>query len=438
MAFALAFAACSGSGDDAATSTTAEANATTTSTTQGVVEVNGGWVRRDITVASDVLAAGDAVVVVDVSRSVLNVVAFDARNGTELWRRRSTASGQFGGSGVGGPAFAGKTVILLEPGSDQDFIVGREPLSGKERWRVAVTDSFEPVVCGLLICTAERSLSGDEGVVARDPDTGVERWRSEGDSDAVLSNGEHRVDLLLGEDPALRAVDPATGQSRWTLRLAPTFGFPANSAGGWSFDQFGTDVIGYVGASDSETGPATRGGLVAVDLATGRSRWVRPDISTCFLPVKTLLLLCADESVERADPATGTTSWKLDRGFFPEEPDENDETVTVAGYSADERQLYLSDGPDKWIAVDTATGSSGAPAPGAVAWMLRLGSLEVRDGQADSYLHSTVPVPVDPATGEVIDNPVVAASEVPAGVGVTAGGMRFYLDGAHRIHAVPA
>ena len=393
MAVALALAGCSGSGDDGATSTTAEAN-TTTTTTQGAVELNGGWMHPDITVASDVLAAGDAVVVVDVTRGVLNVVALDARTGTELWRQRSTASGQFGGSGVGGPAFAGETVVLLEPGSGGDFIVGREPLTGKERWRVSVADSFEPVVCGALICTAERSLSGDEGVVARDP-------------------------------------------GRWTVRLVPTFGFPTNSAGGWSFDQYGTDVIGHVSAFEPEAGPATRGGVVAVDLASGRNRWVRPDVEICFLPIKTLLLLCADESVERADPATGATSWKVDRSFYPEEPDEDDETVTVAGYSGDERLLYLSDGPDEWISVDTATGASGPPAPGAVAWMLRMGSLEVRDGQTDLYLNSIVPVPVDPATGEVIDNPVVAASEVPAGVGVTAGGMRFYLDGAHRVHAVP-
>jgi outer membrane protein assembly factor BamB len=156
------------------------------------------------------------------------VLAVSAASGRTLWTR------EFGRCIAATPAVADRTVFVsvMDPypcsaGHDpaDGFVVALDAATGRERWRahIGVTES-SPLVVGRTIYVG----SWDGRLYALDPHTGDVRWsfRTGGKiKGAATSDG--RTVFVGSYDGRVYAVDAATGRPRWSRAVGgPVYANP--------------------------------------------------------------------------------------------------------------------------------------------------------------------------------------------------------------------
>ncbi|MFF9122863.1 serine/threonine-protein kinase [Streptomyces sp. NPDC014889] len=151
---------------------------------------------------------------------------------------------------------AGK-LICARPG----LVYALDPADGKLLWRHSVPKmltSVPPVVAGGLV-----QPMADHGrrLEALDPDSGRPRWQSDVPAYSGVQCAGGMV-LLTGTDGLVRAVDAASGETKWS-RPVPGLPLP-------HFSAFAGDPLAYA-VTTSADGGGTR--VVAVDPETGDVRW---------------------------------------------------------------------------------------------------------------------------------------------------------------------
>ncbi len=183
------------------------------------------------------------------------LVALDADNGDELWKREDI-------QGTSSPTYFRR--VLYVHTSDAE-LWALDPRTGEDRW-TAVTDDQEfsvgfssPVVAGSVVVVG---LSSIEEVAAEEH--------------AMFRGGAV-------------AFDRRTGSERWRFRTAEP---PYNGVGVWSTPSYDAEtgtVFITTGNNYTETAGPTSDSIIALDVATGTPRWIRQvtqgDVFTIRNPV---------------------------------------------------------------------------------------------------------------------------------------------------------
>ncbi|WP_445526648.1 serine/threonine-protein kinase [Streptomyces cyslabdanicus] len=182
---------------------------------------------------------------------------------------------------------AGK-LICARPG----VVYALDPADGNLLWRHSVPKmltGMSPVVAGGLV-----QPMADHGrhLEALDPDSGRPSWQSDVPAYSGVQCAGGMV-LLTGTDGLVRAVDAASGETKWS-RPVPGIPLP-------HFSAFAGDPLAYA-VTTSADGADTR--VLAVDPVTGDVRW-EARLSGTLTPVGSrngsLVLLSSDPVFGRTD-----------------------------------------------------------------------------------------------------------------------------------------
>jgi len=291
--------------------------------------------------------------------------------GRTLWRTEV-------GDTQSGPVADGGSVYV---GSDQGVLSRADRASGKVTWRFPAGNSIlTPAAVGGGLVYVESTDDNVYGIEAR---SGVLRWKFErpdgslGYSAPVYTPSA----VYVCGERTLYALDPATGQQRWT-------GF----VGGKSAS---TPALGagraYVGADSPN-------GLSAFDLESGERRWSfagagagagaqAPWFGQPVYAEGTVYVGTSDRWVYAVDAATGKEKWRsrlLGGTLTRPALDEKAGVLYVAS-------ITFRDNPTLW-ALDSATGKP--------LWNYKAGYLsggpvlfagQVLAGSTDGYLYSLAP-----------------------------------------------
>ncbi|MFI1289298.1 serine/threonine-protein kinase [Streptomyces sp. NPDC020792] len=192
------------------------------------------------------------------------------------------------GDGTSQCSYGAGKLFCARPG----LVYALDPANGSLLWRHSVpkmVTGVPPVVAGGLV---QPMTDHGRRLEALDPDSGRPRWQS----DVPAYSGVRSVGgmvLLTGTDGLVRAVDAASGETKWS-RPVPGLPLP-------HFSAFAGDPLAYA-VSSSPDGTSTR--VVAVDPATGDVRW-EARLPGMLTPVGgrdgSLVLLSAEPAFGRVD-----------------------------------------------------------------------------------------------------------------------------------------
>jgi PQQ-like domain len=159
--------------------------------------------------------------------------------------------GLFVGSVWGSPESETSTSAVID--LSKVMTAGFASKDGRVRWR----DAGSSYVCGVLPCAGGARHSTDDARSDEGPEVGV-RLRLSGKATLSYSG---RAAPVLSKDAhgSLEGFSPTTGGTRWTVDVAPTI----------LFDTFDT---GVPQVADATIAIRAAGGLLALDLRTGRSK----------------------------------------------------------------------------------------------------------------------------------------------------------------------
>ncbi|WP_329554372.1 serine/threonine-protein kinase [Streptomyces sp. NBC_00696] len=151
---------------------------------------------------------------------------------------------------------AGK-LLCAQPG----VVFALDPSDGRVLWRHSVATTHRngpPVLSGGLV---QPSLDSGQRLEALDPATGKARWEKTVPAYTGLADAGGML-LLTHADGTVTGVDSASGDTRWSHRI------PGQQAP--YFTSFGGDTSAYA-TNTSDDGASTR--VTAVDPGTGAVRW---------------------------------------------------------------------------------------------------------------------------------------------------------------------
>ena len=250
--------------------------------------------RRILGASADVVALVETGPADGASPSPADLVGVATVDGHEVWRVALAAPQ---GPWPTGDATAGGIGAVLVAGTDHAELAGLELTTGAARWRAeprsdpvahgpdvvilgsttgslqaidrrtAVERWVSPSAGGVDSAVVEGDVvvaAGSGGTLAVDLATGVERWRGEALQHLVAGAG-----VVVGQPPqdgprdmGIRALDIATGATRWSAPGKPSYG------GVWAAD--GASVVVLVP-------PFNIGGITSYALADGALRWHQPN-----------------------------------------------------------------------------------------------------------------------------------------------------------------
>lgn len=221
------------------------------------------------------------------------VVALDAAGGEAAWSRSlSHTPSLFVTAAANG---------LFVP-TREGVLYSLESAGGDRRWR---HDVGEPIESPATTDGDVVLLGTEDGrVLALDAATGNERWTR------AFQTGVRTVPAISGDavvvrddDGVVAALDRSTGQERWRRRSQT--GLPAGA--------FRGPVVrdGTVYTSGSAEGDPTDRRLLALDLASGTTRWEQPIKGAVHHLVSTpeTLFSLHGDGIYALDPADGDTRW---------------------------------------------------------------------------------------------------------------------------------
>ncbi|MEU4241422.1 PQQ-binding-like beta-propeller repeat protein [Actinoplanes sp. NPDC026619] len=112
----------------------------------------------------------------------------------------------------GNPVVVGGLVLLRHPGTVGPEISAYDPVTLRQLWAEPAGNAYQVEPCGLLAC-----LAGPDGVRAIDPATGDQRWSHRG-WQSVVAFGKMLVAYGGSDDTdPVGVIDPATGAVRVAL-----------------------------------------------------------------------------------------------------------------------------------------------------------------------------------------------------------------------------
>jgi outer membrane protein assembly factor BamB len=220
-----------------------------------------------------------------------------------------------------------------------DFTDNRR-LRYQERWRAEI----EGIDLNGVFVTADRVIvPGARELAALDKRTGTVLWSQPVGRAATTVVGDGILRLTARGDAELR--DLQDGEVRWTSRIAPRAGSPAQV---FSVCAVGLPRLVVIAEGERR--------LVALDQHTGEARWrfcARSGGSFKFKRVGRLLITASgDASLSALDVATGETVWRVSASTpFATTPCVHHETVFAIGGTIGRGRAQL-------FAVDAFTGTT--------------------------------------------------------------------------------
>ncbi len=271
-----------------------------------------------------------------------HTIAFDAADGSERWRRSTantpTPPGPFDGQGV---------VVLATADEGASALVGVDPETGEEKWRVASSEA--PLAHSATVAVVWEVVSLFESSRFRGIDraTGQELWVSDIPlSDQATVFVARSPAAVLGEvivvptGATATAIDMRTGATLWQ---APQLDHPAAAEG---------FVIGTRGASGPPPPTFT---VAAIDAASGRELW-----SARGRPSYGDLLAAGDGAVVVLDPddaalvayelSSGNERWRVAQTTTFVEPQLIVGTSLIGLWNGEVSVSSTTDGATLWSA----------------------------------------------------------------------------------------
>ncbi len=281
----------------------------------------------------------------DKNSTDLLALCYDAKTGSELWRRtvarsdrripRSTLS-------TPSPTTDGKQVYFMYASGD----LAAFDLEGHPAWSRNIETDYGNITCQFgygsspLICDGKlvilvlrrdrawrKPREGepfDSFLLAVDPTTGKNLWRQQRSHDAVneamdsyaspvtcTDNG--RTDIVVAGADCITGHDPATGKERWR------YGYATRKIRTWRMVSSPVSGAGMIFASRPRGGNGLfalkpdKEGLLSDDSVAWEFDGPTPDVSTPLLYRGNLYVLDGsqgDKVLTCLDPATGKTKWQ--------------------------------------------------------------------------------------------------------------------------------
>lgn len=221
------------------------------------------------------------------------------------------------GEGWGTPAADAATAYFLAKAHE---VVALDAATGAERWRARTGETGPTTAGSLLLLAGDVVVAGDYNVMAFDRRDGALRWRftpADGYGPGIYL-GATMGELVFTGSPSGRiyAIDHRSGTARWSALVADddkTTVYPPVSDG---------EIV--VAAYTTFDAPMT-GGVIAVDVGTGRERWraafPRPADGLLdsawgggpLLLDTAVAAVSTDGTVFAFDRTTGAVQWTLPR-----------------------------------------------------------------------------------------------------------------------------
>lgn len=338
-ALALLLAAgCSGDDDGAEDDRNGESGGTTTTVPEPLEVL---WSATGAFTSQPALV-GDRVVAYLDDGGALQLVAYDAATGEEVWRRPTTASSVTNGVALGVAADDGYAFHMLAMGEDAAAIEAVDVATGDTAWTSEISvGGFEdvPEPCP----EAEDRLC----VTANDSSDSGSLWSIEMATGALTRTAEFDGrELTQGlydrwsDERIVRVVD---GEVLWERTPSELFeGRAVTPDMGWSWEEHDDLLVGWFGTDEErvEAGeqPITAQFMAGVDAATGETRWVAEGEPACGWRLSNMQLRVDGEEplfrcrftgshrvedgsltdttltsgvIEGFDPATGEATWSV-------------------------------------------------------------------------------------------------------------------------------
>ncbi|MFB6105582.1 MAG: PQQ-binding-like beta-propeller repeat protein [Halobacteriaceae archaeon] len=426
-----------------------------------------------------------------------HVVAYDATTGGVVWNRSDLPGVESVPTVAGGRVFVTShgdadecpDVCAPDPADEQAGVYALNATTGETLWARTDTDpaltpwetATRSVVSNGRVYVATRA----DGVYALDAETGATVWnRSGGVDDVAVGDGAVVVRYDAGaNETGLRALDPATGETRWTTHLTET---PAHA----DLPTYANRAPDLVAVADGTAYLSVqRDRLVAVALADGSVQWTasptgdHPNGTTDWTSAPAVgdgtvyvSTLDADHTgtdrslgtVHAVDADTGETVWRFDTAARVDDPTVANDTVyagAVYPSVASARDTGTADvgvyalnatsGGERWNYVVSQSlteqrdrGVSTAPAAGSLfatvvdlhayqqaGSVTALRSTTDAQGPAERFANDSVAAAENapPSVSVAVDPPNATADPVPAGTTVTLTANASDADGTVRL-----
>lgn len=385
-----------------------------------------GWRTSDLRAASSPVGLGNTLAVVNGNSVNLKLVVMEASTGEVRFTRRWSAAPSYPRYNVGRPALLEGVVVGMEPSGLQTILSARNSTTGREIWKVEVSETFGPFVCGELVCSEDNWSLPTAALVARDPATGETRWTSPGSQTHLYSSPELLVETSLNE-PVIRSIDPATGEERWRTDLRTSMGPEAQPVVSEAQLLDGTLLI--ESNADPQGGNATLG----IDPANGNIRWKRDGLAVCPPPRPGVAIACGTGTgLQRINPETGEPIWTVTEFAYPEE------AGPLLGITVDEERMLVNETEERLVAVNIDDGTVSEP-PGGLVWMRFISGERARknpDAPPGEYIGPLDAVPFEAETERAA--PVDDAGDIPDSVGLTLSDTRIFMNANRSLQGIPA
>jgi outer membrane protein assembly factor BamB len=251
-------------------------------------------------------------------------------------------------------------------GPNRDGAIGAgvaTPRGFKELWRRKSGGGYSEVIAGASMLYTMEMHDRMDYVIALDPATGQERWSAAigptfdmpkgppagPTSTPTLSGGDL---FVAGSSGAIVALDASTGRERWRFDAVRDGGatLPSHS--------FASSPLATATRVVVQTGGENSRGLLALDRTTGRLVWSAPHTRTPSYASPILATLAGAEQIVAAsgdfifavDPRDGRLLWRA-QGMGSSEQNQNSPVVVgadrlIVSYMPESRMLRIARGAD--------------------------------------------------------------------------------------------
>lgn len=375
------------------------------------------WRSSGVQPASTPVLVGSVLVLYTHKNKALSLTALDPEGGTILWSRPAATSQTVPGvaitpeavgdavvhlapatastgSGYGSPALA----ILRNARSGQALITTRDPAS--HRAYPSACESDEDAVCVTVLFEDGAATVGldESGQVYDVGEAGLAGWTGIGPLSLSRETGQR-----IG-----RAVD---GEIVWEIDTAKVFGGDASTNTGWRFEDYADEslLVGAVGPADElpEEGATfdttTRSTVVALDAATGETRWSRegmdffcnpsmpaqaededPPLVVCewnsgtvTVRDETFAMDSGDFDIARLDPESGETLWTTPGGPMVEGE------ISPTTQRLDDAHLIAVTAESELV-IDVTDGTSRTRDAADVVWLAQEDAIDIDEAGVDA------------------------------------------------------
>jgi len=420
-------------------STTVQTTTTSTTTTAAVTTTVPPppitWSLDDELAVGRIVADGSTAATVLRTETGLDIVGIDVSSGDLLWRGPYSMGGRFPGSGLGGFDISDGVVAHMagDLGDQRSTIItGRDARSGEVLWEIDAPLAFGAEGCGEVFCISSTDTRrGVRTVLGVDARSGEIRWQMDGGDIDYITDPDLVIVLEVGDRPVVHAVEPDSGDVKWTVSPEEALGENMSTNYGWNFVRRDGVILGTLNRPFQDD--SIYGATYGLDEATGEALWWHEDIRMPRWRIDSAMAARASDgddwfrhdTLNLLDARTGEL---VEAVTLPEDDLLSNKVVFASeiGYGSDGRSVFwYVDG--EWVGLNVDTGDS-TTAP-AVLWTSVLEpedlSIFMPGSERTAWLRGVRYQPIASATDERVD---MAPEDVPNFVGPTIGGWTIWTD----------